>query len=126
MARWGSWTGSSTSGVSRANLDCDPRIFVRRVCTLVSARKRPERLPKSTKRARLALAEGCSNGVGQDVMSDDLIDPEILWAKSTALRERGKTAKDQLLARQMLRLADDITNLAVELRLAAVVAEIKG
>jgi hypothetical protein len=92
----------------------------------VSVRKRPERSPRSTKRAWLALEERCSGGIGPDAMSDHLIDPEILWAKSTALRERGKTVKDQLLARQMLRLADDITNLAVELRLAAIVAEIKG
>jgi hypothetical protein len=91
----------------------------------VSVRKQPERLPKSTNRAWLALAGRCSNGTGPDAMSDHLIDPEILWAKSTALRERGKTVKDQLLARQMHRLADDITNLAVELRLAAIV-EIKG
>ena len=77
-------------------------------------------------RAWLALRQRCSNGIGPDAMSDHLIAPEILWAKSTALRARGKTAKDQLLARQMLRLADDITNLAVELRLASIVAEIKG
>jgi hypothetical protein len=92
----------------------------------VSVRKRPERSPRSTKRAWPALEERCFNGIGPDAMSDHLIDPKILWAKSTALRERGKTVKDELLARQMHRLADDITNLAVELRLAAIVAEIKG
>jgi hypothetical protein len=92
----------------------------------VSVRKQPERSPRPTKRAWLTLEERCSDGIGPDGMSDHLIDPEILWSKSTALRERVKTMKDQLLARQMRRLADDITNLAVELRLAAIVAEIKG
>ena len=53
--------------------------------------------------------------------SDRLIDPELLWAKSTALREQIRTVNDKLLADRMCRLADDIAELAVEVRLAAIV-----
>jgi hypothetical protein len=56
-------------------------------------------------------------------MSDHLIDPEILWSKSMALREQVETVKDELLACRMRRLANDIASLAVELRLATIVEE---
>ena len=59
-------------------------------------------------------------------MSDHLIDPEILWSKSMALRERVKTVKDEVLACRMRRLADDMASLAVELRLAIIVEEVAG
>ena len=53
--------------------------------------------------------------------SDRLIDPELLWAKSTALREQIRTVNDKLLVDRMCRLADDIAELAMEVRLAAIV-----
>jgi hypothetical protein len=59
-------------------------------------------------------------------MFGDLVDPEILWSKSTALRDRGKKVNDELLSGRMLRLADDMARLAVELRLAAIVEKARG
>ena len=82
--------------------------------------------PRSTRRAWLACEERRSGGIGPNAMSDHLIDPEILWSKSTALRERVKTVRDELLAYRMRRLADDMASLAVELRLATIVEEVTG
>ena len=59
-------------------------------------------------------------------MFEDLVDPEALWSKSTALRERMRTVTDERQANRMGRLADDIACLAVELRLAGIVEETKA
>ena len=59
-------------------------------------------------------------------MFDHLVDPAVLWSKSTALRERMRTVKDELLANRMRRLADDMVCLAVELRLAGIVEEVRA
>lgn len=76
--------------------------------------------------ARLARLRGAAlrRALSPNAMSDHLIDPDILW--STALRERVKTVKDELLACRMRRLADDMASLAVELRLATIVEEVRG
>ena len=58
--------------------------------------------------------------------SDRLVDPEILWAKSAALRARIRTVNDARLAARMRRLADDIAGLAVEVQLAAIVQAAKA
>ena len=58
--------------------------------------------------------------------SDRLIDPEILWAKSAALRARIRTVNDARLAARMRRLADDIAGLAVEVRLVAILEAAKA
>lgn len=78
--------------------------------------------------ARLARLRGAAlrRALSPNAMSDHLIDPDILWSKSTALRERVKTVKDELLACRMRRLADDMASLAVELRLATIVEEVRG
>jgi hypothetical protein len=50
-----------------------------------------------------------------------LIDPESLWLRSTALRERIRTVNDGVVADRMRLLADDMVSLAVEVRLASIV-----
>ena len=46
--------------------------------------------------------------------------------QSTALRERMRTVKDELLANRMRRLADDMACLFVETRLAGIVEEVRA
>lgn len=55
-------------------------------------------------------------------MFDDLVDPDLLWSKSIALRHRAQMMLDDAVSsRRMLRLADEIACLAVEIRLATIV-----
>ena len=52
---------------------------------------------------------------------DRLIDPETLWSKSAAIRERLRGVSDEVIAEQMRLLADDMVSLAIEVRLASIV-----